>query len=140
MTEPTIVMRHPPIVSLLLRAEGAAVLLAALIAYWQLGGNWWLFLLLILAPDLSAIGYFGGPAVGSAAYNAAHNYALPLLIGIGAYFAAPFLLPFVAIWFAHIGGDRMLGYGLKYPGSFGQTHLGPIGKAKSLPGTQSSTA
>lgn len=131
--QPTIVMRHPPAVSLLLRAEGAAVLVAALVAYWQLSGNWWLFLLLILAPDLSAIGYFGGPTVGSTAYNAVHNYALPILIGLVAYFAAPYLLPFVAIWFAHIGGDRALGYGIKYPGSFGQTHLGPIGKAKALP-------
>ena len=129
----TTVMRHPPAVSLLLRAEGAAVLVAALIAYWQFGGNWGLFLLLILAPDLSAIGYLGGPKIGAAAYNAVHNYGLPILAGIVAYFAAPFLLPFVAIWFAHIGGDRMLGYGLKYPGGFGQTHLGPIGKARALP-------
>jgi len=131
--EPTTAMRHPPQVSLLLRAEGGAVLVAALIAYWQLGGNWWLFVLLILAPDLSAIGYVGGPKIGSFAYNAVHNYALPIVVGLIAYFAAPYLLPFVAIWFAHIGGDRVLGYGLKYPGSFGQTHLGPIGKAKALP-------
>ncbi|HVX82845.1 MAG TPA: DUF4260 family protein, partial [Devosiaceae bacterium] len=45
--------RHPRPVSLLLQLEGGAVLLAALVAYWQLGGNWWIFLLLCLAPDLS---------------------------------------------------------------------------------------
>ena len=35
-----------------------------------------------------------------------------------------------AIWTAHIGADRMLGYGLKLGSSFDQTHLGPIGKAR----------
>ena len=32
------------------------------------------------------------------------------------------------IWFVHIGVDRMLGYGLKYPEGFKLTHLGTIGK------------
>lgn len=124
--------RHPRAVTLLLRAEGLAVLVLALVVYWQFGGNWWLFALLILAPDLAALGYFGGPRLGAALYNAVHNYALPLSLGLIFYFAAPQLLPFVAIWIAHIAGDRLLGYGLKYPDSFGQTHLGPIGKAKKL--------
>ncbi|HEY2386937.1 MAG TPA: DUF4260 family protein, partial [Candidatus Binatia bacterium] len=31
------------------------------------------------------------------------------------------------IWLAHIGMDRLLGYGLKYPTSFHHTHLGRIG-------------
>ena len=32
------------------------------------------------------------------------------------------------IWTAHIGFDRALGYGLKYPTGFGDTHLGRIGR------------
>ena len=124
--------RHPRPVTLLLRAEGLAVLLLALVVYWQLGGNWWVFALLILAPDLAALGYLGGSRLGAALYNAVHNYALPLSLGLMFYFAAPSLVPFVAIWVAHIGADRLLGYGLKYPDSFGQTHLGPIGKARKL--------
>jgi hypothetical protein len=32
------------------------------------------------------------------------------------------------VWGAHIGFDRVLGYGLKYPTSFGDTHLGRIGR------------
>ena len=31
---------------------------------------------------------------------------------------------------AHIGLDRMLGYGLKSSEAFGITHLGPIGRAR----------
>jgi hypothetical protein len=30
------------------------------------------------------------------------------------------------IWLAHIGMDRMLGYGLKYSGGFKDTHLGRL--------------
>jgi len=32
------------------------------------------------------------------------------------------------IWSAHIGFDRLLGYGLKYPSAFGPTHLGWKGR------------
>lgn len=32
------------------------------------------------------------------------------------------------IWTAHIGFDRMMGYGLKYSAGFGFTHLGVIGR------------
>jgi hypothetical protein len=34
---------------------------------------------LLLAPDLSALGYLGGRRVGAAAYNAFHTYAGPAL-------------------------------------------------------------
>jgi hypothetical protein len=30
------------------------------------------------------------------------------------------------IWSAHIGIDRLLGYGLKYPTAFKETHLGRV--------------
>ena len=33
-----------------------------------------------------------------------------------------------AILVAHSGMDRLAGYGLKYPGSFHDTHLGRIGR------------
>jgi hypothetical protein len=32
------------------------------------------------------------------------------------------------IWLAHIGMDRSLGYGLKLPTAFQDTHLGRIGR------------
>jgi hypothetical protein len=32
------------------------------------------------------------------------------------------------VWFAHIGLDRALGYGLKYADGFQHTHLGTIGR------------
>lgn len=36
---------------------------------------------------------------------------------------APQLAPFGLIWLAHLGFDRMLGFGLKYPTFFKDTHL-----------------
>jgi hypothetical protein len=33
------------------------------------------------------------------------------------------LLPYGLIWIVHIGMDRMLGFGLKYPTGFKETHL-----------------
>jgi hypothetical protein len=40
----------------------------------------------------------------------------------------PLLVVLGALWLAHSGFDRMLGYGLKSPDGFSFTHLGRIGK------------
>ncbi|WP_371347614.1 DUF4260 domain-containing protein [Ancylobacter sp. IITR112] len=113
----------------LLRAEGLAVFAAALVAYAALGASWWLFAALILAPDLSMLGYLGGPRFGAFVYNAAHTYVAPALLGAFAYgFSAPLAGAIALIWIAHIGLDRLLGYGLKYSAGFGHTHLGRLGR------------
>ncbi len=113
---------------LLLRLEGAALLAAAVAAYAWLGGSWALFAVLALAPDLAMLGYLANPRLGSALYNAAHTtlgpFALAALALAGGLDA---LLPVAAVWAAHIGFDRMLGYGLKYPTAFRDTHLGRLG-------------
>lgn len=117
---------------LLLRLEGAAVLAAALWFYSAQDVNWWIFLVLILAPDLSALGYLAGSRFGAGCYNAAHNYLPPFVLCGWALFAGlPLALSVGLIWIAHIGADRMLGYGLKYASAFSATHLGPIGKARA---------
>jgi hypothetical protein len=128
-TEPT---GFPPTeITTLLRVEGVVVLAASLAAYQYLGGNWWLFALLLLAPDLAMLGALRGDVFGARLYNAVHTYAAPAVLGALAWFAgASSLLPFVVIWIAHIGMDRVAGYGLKYPGLDHHTHLGLIGKAK----------
>ncbi len=112
----------------LLRSEGALVLVAAVVAYHHLGGSWWLFAAFFLAPDLSMLGYLAGPRVGAACYNLVHTYLAPgALALIGAI--DPSVLPAAVIWFAHLGFDRFLGYGLKYPTTFGDTHLGMNGRS-----------
>ena len=111
----------------LLMLEGGVVAVISVIAYAQLSGNWLLFILLILAPDLSALGYLAGPRVGSVVYNTVHTYALPLVIGTIAWFAGNmFVVSLMLIWMTHIGGDRMLSFGLKYPTQFKDTHLNRV--------------
>jgi hypothetical protein len=109
----------------LLRIEGAVVLATALVLFGRLGGEWLVFALLILAPDLSALGYIGGnTAVGAALYNLFHTYLLPGLLALyGVLAASNIALLLALIWFAHIGMDRLVGYGLKYPTSFKENHL-----------------
>lgn len=114
---------------LLLRLEGGAAFVAALLAYWTLGASWLLFAALILAPDLSMLGYLAGPRVGALAYNLAHTSVAPALLGLFAVTTASTVgLAVATIWVAHIGLDRALGYGLKYPGAFAETHLGRLGR------------
>jgi Domain of unknown function (DUF4260) len=118
----------------ILRLEGAVVLFAALAAYGYAGSGWILFALLFLVPDLSMLGYLRGPRFGALTYNFGHSYALPALIGgFGFFLSAPLAIAIALIWIAHIGFDRLLGYGLKYGTAFGHTHMGVVGKSKNRP-------
>jgi hypothetical protein len=108
----------------LLKLEGAAVMLASGLAFQQLGGSWVWFAALFLVPDLFMVGYLKDRRVGAIVYNAAHTYLAPGVL-LGLWLVAPEieLLRIAAIWTAHIGLDRMLGYGLKYRTAFKDTHL-----------------
>jgi hypothetical protein len=114
---------------MLLMAEGMALFAVCIFAYAKLGFSWWLFAALILAPDIGMIGYLQGPKLGAQLYNALHFTPLPIALGVAGYVAGvPLAIALAAVWLAHIGMDRMLGYGLKYESGFKDTHLGRIGK------------
>lgn len=82
-------------------------------------------MLLFLAPDLSLLGYLAGRRAGAATYNAVHTELWPIILAAAGVLAdAPVLTQVGLIWLAHIGIDRLLGYGLKYPTAFKDTHLG----------------
>lgn len=116
-------------VELILRAEHLAVFMAGVAAYLAMGGHPLWLLPLLLAPDLSVAGYVAGPVAGAVTYNAAHNLVLALgLLGAGWFAAVAPLALAGAILVAHVGMDRTLGYGLKLPTGFGDTHLGRIGR------------
>jgi hypothetical protein len=119
----------------LLRLEGLAALTLAAAAYQRLDGAWWLFALLFLAPDLSMLGYLAGRRLGAVAYNAAHSYLGPALLGAAGVAAGAAMAEQLAlIWAAHVGFDRALGYGLKYASAFGDTHLGRVGARRIAAG------
>ena len=112
-------------VRILLRAEGLALLAVAAAAYAHAGFSWALFAALFLAPDLSFLAYLLGPRLGAAAYNLVHSTIGPLALGgVGLALGAPLAQAIALIVLAHIGFDRMLGYGLKYSAGFTETHLG----------------
>ena len=108
----------------LLRIEGLLVLAGSVALYSQHGRGWLFFALLFLVPDVAFLGYLAGPRVGAVAYNLLHTYAGPILLGFVALATgSPTLLSIELIWVAHIGFDRLLGYGLKTEGGFKDTHL-----------------
>ncbi|MGH3088713.1 MAG: DUF4260 domain-containing protein [Rubrobacteraceae bacterium] len=108
----------------MLRIEGAALLLASVALYWNNGGGWLLFVLLLLSPDVSMLGYLAGVRTGAVVYNVFHAYPLPALLALfGVFSGGGLVLSLALIWFAHIGMDRVIGYGLKYPTGFKNTHL-----------------
>ncbi|AEQ52951.1 DUF4260 family protein [Pelagibacterium halotolerans] len=115
------------------RIEGFAVLAAGLALFVHLNDAlpWWAALLIFFAPDLSFIAYALGPRVGAFCYNLVHIYGLgAALLAIGLLAAVPLAAALGALWLAHCGLDRMLGYGLKSPEGFSITHLGRIGRQK----------
>jgi hypothetical protein len=108
----------------LLHLEGLAVMAASLAVYFDAGYGWLLLVVLFLAPDLSMLGYLRGPALGALTYDLVHTYVGPIALGtVGVLAGWDHATQLGLIWLAHIGLDRMLGYGLKYPTAFKDTHL-----------------
>lgn len=110
----------------LLHLEGATIFISSLLAYQYNHGSWALFVLLLLVPDLSMVGYALNARVGAMTYNAIHTYVCPLFLGGYALLTGEHLpLMLALVWATHIGFDRMLGFGLKYASRFKDTHLDP---------------
>lgn len=111
----------------LLHLEGAAVLVVATAAFFRLGHPWWLFLLLIIAPDLSLLALAAGPRVGGLIYDMAHTMIWPIiLLGVGWWLGASLAVAVALGWLAHLGMDRMVGYGLRYLDGGKESHLGRV--------------
>jgi hypothetical protein len=112
-----------------LRAEGFATFVAGLAGFLFLGLPWWAFVLLLIVPDVSMLGYLRGPRVGAIVYNVGHDLVTGASIaGVGLMIGSVPVAGAGAILVAHSGMDRAAGYGLKLPSSFKDTHLGRIGR------------
>jgi len=111
----------------LLHIEGFAVLSISLYFYGISQFSWVLFFVLLLAPDLSMLGYLLNNKVGALVYNLFHTYSISIFVVLcGLLFSLPMVLAIGIIWTAHIGMDRLVGYGLKYPTEFKDTHLNRV--------------
>ena len=110
--------------AVLLRGEGLALLVGAVVLYFWADYPWWLFLVLLLAPDIGIAGYLAGARVGAAVYDAFHFAAVPFALGaVGLIADSDAAIQVAIIWLANIGMDRAVGYGLKYPTDFKDSHL-----------------
>ena len=113
-----------------LRVEGVAVLAAGAGLYLHLGGVPIALVPLLLAVDISMVGYLVGPGLGALVYNVAHNWAAGVaVLALAWWLGSPAIGLVGAILVAHTGLDRAAGYGLKYPTAFADTHLGRLGRA-----------
>ena len=120
------------LVTAILRSEALAALVAG-VALWLANGGSPLWLVpALLLPDVSMVGYLANARVGALTYNAVHNWTVSIaILGIGWWLASAPALLVGSLLLAHVGMDRALGYGLKLPTSFQDTHLGRIGRAKA---------
>ena len=97
---------------------------SSLLLYRFVEARWAVFFVLFLWPDLFMVGYLLNAKVGAHFYNLAHTDAFPLALGaVSVAVRQPAVMMFALIWLAHIGADRALGYGLKYPTFFKDTHV-----------------
>ncbi len=112
-----------------LRLEELGLFLFSVYLFSRLPYAWWWFPVLFFVPDLGMLGYLGGPRVGAFIYNLVHHRGLALLYYVaGVLLNLPGLALAGVILFAHSSLDRVLGYGLKFPDRFTNTHLGTIGR------------
>ena len=115
----------------ILRLEGAAALAVAGALFRIEGGSWILFAALILLPDIALTAYLAGPKIGAIVYNAVHTTIGPLLLSAAGYASGRALIIQIGmVWLAHVGLDRLLGFGLKYADRFASTHLGILQATK----------
>lgn len=114
---------------ILLQVEGACIFGSTIWAYSRSGQSWWTFTAALLLPDLGMVGYLANTSLGAVLYNSVHTETPPIILLCTAVARNDKKIMGLALcWLAHIGMDRMLGYGLKYGTGFSHTHLGFIGE------------
>ena len=110
------------------RLEGLAIFLTFTYFYSQVNFSWWWFFIGFAAVDLFIAGYLFSDKAGALVYNVGHSLIFPcFLLALSYALTNTTLIATSYIWFAHVGLDRTLGYGLKLQGGFKHTHLGKIG-------------
>ncbi|MFM9989638.1 DUF4260 domain-containing protein [Flavobacterium sp.] len=111
----------------IIKLEELGLFLFGIYLFNQLNYAWWWFLVLILVPDFSMIGYLINNKTGAFLYNLFHHRAIAIFVYLmGIYFSNDVIQLAGIILFSHSSMDRMLGYGLKYEKGFKFTHLGNL--------------
>lgn len=126
----------------LVRLEEGAQFAACLVALIAQAVPWWMYLVLLIGPDIGMLGYLVNTRVGAFTYNLLHHKGVAVLVLLVAFAGVPALLLMRGnalshglvlagiVLFGHSSLDRALGYGLKFGDHFQHTHLGWIGKMR----------
>lgn len=113
----------------LLRLEELAMFMGSIYLLNVLEVPWWIYIILVLGPDIGMLGYTVNDKVGAVSYKAFHHKGIAIVVyTAGIYFQNEVIQIIGLILFGHSSMDRMVGYGLKYFTGFKHTHLGLIGK------------
>ncbi|MCG2462646.1 DUF4260 domain-containing protein [Flavobacteriaceae bacterium F89] len=113
----------------IIKLEELAMFLLGIYFFSLLPYPWWLFLALILVPDIGILGYLFNDRLGAITYNIFHHKGLAITIYLmGIYLSLPLWQLAGTLLFSHASLDRIFGYGLKFDKGFKFTHLGEIGK------------
>ena len=127
----------------LLRLEEGAQFLLCLAALIMNDVPWWVYVLLVIGPDIGMLGYLLNTRIGAFTYNLLHHKGLAILCAAAAFGSEAIdllagvssigeaLLLTAVILYGHSSMDRMFGYGLKYGDHFKHTHLGWIGRGEA---------
>lgn len=108
----------------LIKLENAFVFITVIIVYYMFGFSFWIFLIFLLVPDISMLGYLINFKIGSVIYNIGHSYIVPIIITLFyLVIRETLILEISLIWLAHISMDRTIGYGLKYAAGFDKTTI-----------------
>lgn len=111
-----------------LKLEEAGLFFLGIVMFIQLEISWWWFPVLLLTPDIGMLGYIINTKIGAITYNVFHHRGIAVALLIAGFYLDNFgMLLAGVILFSHCAFDRMLGYGLKYPDNFKNTHLGKMG-------------
>lgn len=113
----------------IIKIEEAAMFGLCIYALGSLHAEWWWYLILILGPDVSMIGYLASNKIGAISYNLFHHKGVAVLVFIAGLLMPSMMVQITGIvLFGHSSMDRFFGYGLKTNEGFKYTHLGIIGK------------
>ncbi|UXU25415.1 DUF4260 domain-containing protein [Staphylococcus aureus] len=108
----------------IIRLENACVFISVVSVYFIFDFSLLIFLLFLLVPDISMVGYAVNKDTGSKVYNLGHTYVLPIIITL-LYLVTneEKILQISLIWLAYISMDRTIVYGLKYALDFDKTTI-----------------
>ncbi|MFL0353846.1 DUF4260 domain-containing protein [Xanthomarina sp. GH4-25] len=110
-----------------LKLEEVLMFVFGVLAFNQLDFAWWWFLVLILLPDVSMLGYLINSKIGAFTYNVFHHKGVAIGVYLlGVYFQNEMLQLIGIILFTHASMDRVFGYGMKFTDGFKHTHLGKL--------------